>query len=90
MSKQNLFPGIYEKIITHDVKEALALLSPAQIQTKGIDAAEGANILTSYLQRILARGLSDVAAQYPSSEKEQQLAAEIALTNKIGIVNSFV
>ncbi|MDY6268813.1 MAG: DUF3427 domain-containing protein [Selenomonadaceae bacterium] len=83
MSKQNLFPGIYEKIITHDVKEALALLSPAQIQTKGIDAAEGANILTSYLQRILARGLSDVAAQYPSSEKEQQLAAEIALTNKI-------
>lgn len=83
MSKQKLAPGIYEKIITRDVKDDLALLSPTQVQTKGIDAAESANVIASYLQRILARGLSDVAAQFSTSEKEQQLAAEIALANKI-------
>ena len=83
MSKKELAPGIYEKIVNRNVKEYLAHLSPKQFQLEKIDTAEGAKILSAYLARIITRGLSDVAAQCSSSEPQKQLAAEIALANKI-------
>ena len=83
MSKKELAPGIYESVVSRDVKEGITQFSENQIHLGNIDAAEASKVLSSYLTHIIARGLSDAGAVFASSDKAGQLAGEIALANKI-------
>ena len=71
--------GLYEQVVSKDLAEQLSSLPPEQKSLRGIDKAEGAKVLTSYLTPILENYLALVGAQ----AGKDSLAAQIEAVNRI-------
>ena len=79
MAHETIQTGIYEQVINRDFAKKLAEIADNLKNIVPIDQEEAANVLTSYLRRIIDQGLSSAA----ESDKDHQLEAQITLTNQI-------
>ncbi len=77
MSDRELFPGLYETLITRGLADALASTPPELVSTEPPDPAELPEILARHAAHLVRRTVEGMRG-------EQRLAAGVALVNAIG------
>ncbi len=74
--EDGLTPGLHERLITAGLESCLQ--ENKQVQVKEVDAADGTDYLATYLHASVRQALQAV-----SGKGKEQLAGQVALTNRI-------
>ena len=72
-----LKPGLYEQIITRQIRKELAGVSEKRRRTERIEKVDASRVLAQYLGGVIRQGLDTVM------DRENTLESQIALVNRI-------
>lgn len=77
--------GIYEQIVNSRINKELAKMDPAlyDIELESMGAEDARRILTIYISYVINQGLKVIRENYPSSQEDDALIAQIRLCNDI-------